>query len=194
MNSDRHLEPAEDSSRSRGRLLTMAGLALGGFLASLATLYATPIEGVTDLGCGPRVVDCGKALGSAWSKVAGVPLGVIGGFYFALWGLFTVCRPAGYRWAVSWILLPGAIGSLGLLAVLAGVVQAPCLWCLLTHACNLAACVVWWPLRRWRPAGLWAGGAVAVGMAALLAAAGLFGLYRLRVEKETAAAAERTLW
>jgi uncharacterized membrane protein len=186
----------------RGRELAALLLAAVGILASLATLYASPIEGVTDLGCGVRVMDCSEALGSVYGKIAGIPLGVAGGFYFAFWGLFVAAvgrsRAVGYRWVVTLTLTLGGVMSLVFLWLLAFVIKAPCFWCLVTHACNLGAYALWWPSRVWRIGRTdffaMLKGAVALAVAAALLGLGFFQLYQLRVVRAEAVAREKTIW
>lgn len=184
------------------REAAVVALALGGFLASLATLYASPIAGVTDLGCGLRVADCEEALGSAYAQIAGIPLGVAGGFYFALAGLLVAAgRRSGapsLRWAATLALATGGLVSMALLGVLAFVIRAPCLWCLLTHACNLGAGALWWPSRVWgigraERTGL-PGRVLPLVLIAGLLAAGLFQLYQARAARAGAEAREKTIW
>ena len=177
-------------------------LGLGGLLAAIATLYASPIEGVTDLGCGVRVLDCSKALGSAYGKVAGIPLGVLGGTYFVFWSLLVAAgrrsKTLGQRWAVTWTFSTGVAMSLTLLAILGFVIKAPCFWCLVTHACNLGAAALWWPSRVWRMdrGELKAMVRIAAisAVVACLAGWGFFQLYELRVARAEAAAKVKTIW
>ena len=57
-------------------------LGLIGIAASIATIYALPLEGATKLSCGPfKPLGCSEALKSDYSKIAGSPLGVFGVFY-----------------------------------------------------------------------------------------------------------------
>ncbi len=180
----------------------IAALAFGiiGFAASVATLYATPIEGVTDLGCGVRVLDCSEVLGSRWGKIAGIPLGIFGGTYFAGWivaiGAWLRSRDMALLSLATWILTVGVICSATLLSLLLFVIEGNCLFCLITHASNLGAAVLLWPFRRWQFASLKATairGSLLL-LILLLFAFGLRQLYQARVERAEAEAREQTIW
>lgn len=196
------IPPTFSRPKCRRRERVALLLAAGGFVASLATLYASPIAGVTDLGCGVRVLDCSEALGSAYGRIAGIPLGVAGGFYFAFWGLFLGAAlrsgAPGFRWVVTLTLALGAAMSLTLLGVLMWVIRAPCLWCLITHACNLGAFVLWWPSHVWRiersQLRACLRGATALTVVAALIGLGLFQLYQIRVARAEAVSREKTIW
>ena len=113
-------------------LLGMIGIA-----ASIATIYALPLEGAATLSCGFEKLSCSTALKSNFSKVFGIPLGIFGVFYFAFWILnlraFQMTSNQGYLCFLSWITLLGAIGSTGLFIIMFFVLKAPCMYCLLTH-------------------------------------------------------------
>lgn len=134
-----------------------AALVLGviGIVTSLCTIYAAPIEGVTNLSCGFEALNCGKALTSHFAKIGGIPLGVFGVFYFTLWTLnlraYMLTGDEIHRFTISYATLLGALGSLTLASIMFGVLRAPCLYCLLTHACNLGSLALLWPVLRWRP-------------------------------------------
>ena len=181
---------------------SMAALVFGviGFAASVATLYATPIEGVTDLGCGVRVLDCSEVLGSRWGRIAGMPLGIFGGAYFASWivaiGAWRRSRDAALLSLATWILTLGVVFSLSLLSLLLFFIEGNCLFCLLTHVANLGAAILLWPLRRWKLATLRATvlrGTLLLLMS-LLFALGLQQLYQARVVRAEAKAREQTIW
>lgn len=176
--------------------------AILGFAASVASLFASPIEGVTDLDCPLKSLDCAEALGGRFSKVAGLPLGVLGGAYFAAWSAALVFsrRPGGigFRAVATWTLVFGAAVSVTLVGLLIFVVKSVCLYCLITHASNLAAFALLWPGRRWRPSAgffrserrsLWIWAATA-----LLAGLLCFAVYQIRVARATVAAKAETLW
>ncbi len=171
-----------------------------GLAAATATLYATPIEGVTDLGCGVRALDCGEVLGSRWGKVAGIPLGVLGGAYFACWITPLVAwrysRDAAFLFLLTWVLTVGVAVSLALLSLLLFVIEGNCLFCLLTHAANLGAALLLRPLRNWRFADVRATliRGLLVALAALLVALGMGLLYEARVDRAEAKAREETIW
>ncbi|MCB1228777.1 MAG: vitamin K epoxide reductase family protein [Verrucomicrobiae bacterium] len=180
----------------------IAALVLGmlGFAAAVATLYATPIEGVTDLGCGVRVLDCSGVLGSHWGKIAGIPLGIFGGAYFGSWivaiGSWWRSRDSALLSIATWIMSFGAIVSITLLSLLLFVIEGNCLFCLITHATNLGAAILLWPFRRWQLSSL---KAIAIRgslllLMSLLFALGLFQLYQARVERAEAKARQETIW
>lgn len=182
--------------------MTALGLGIIGFAAAVASLYASPIDGVTDLGCG-RVFDCSEILGSRWGAVAGLPLGVLGGAYFATW-MTLLCldhRPSpapAIRACLTAVLAVGAAVSLFLLGVLLFALEGSCLYCLVTHAANLVVIGLLFPFRTWPiPAGALGRsvrpllGAALVGV---LVAVGLQSLYLVRVERAEAKAAEQTIW
>ena len=138
----------------RARILVSLFLGVVGVLASIATIYAAPIEGVSHLSCGLQALDCSKALTSEYSNVAGVPLGVFGVFYFCFWTLnlqaFQATSNDGYRCFLSWITLGGACVSLALGVIMFFILRAPCGFCLVTHLCNFGSFVLLWPVRQWR--------------------------------------------
>lgn len=122
--------------------------------ASVATIYAAPIEGVSHLTCGLQALDCTKALTSKFAKIGDIPLGVFGVFYFSFWTLnlraFQMTSNDGYRWALSWVTVVGAVASTVLGIIMFFVLKAPCGYCLLTHVCNLGSFILLWPVRQWR--------------------------------------------
>lgn len=193
-------DPTNSPDVPKWRSTSTLVLGLIGFAASVATLYATPIEGVTDLGCGVRVLDCGEVLGSRWGKVAGIPLGILGGAYFACWTASLVAwrrsRETAFLFLLTWILAIGAAVSLTLLSLLFFVIEDNCLFCLLTHAANLGAALLLRPLRTWRIASARAAviRVVLVALVALLVAVGLGLLYQARVDHTEAKAREETIW
>lgn len=182
------------------RLVTALALGALGFAAAVATLYATPIAGVSDLGCGVRLLDCGEVLGSRWGKVAGIPLGVAGGFYFTLWMLplaaWLRSRDDLFLCFATWIMTLGVGVSVVLIGLLIFVIEGTCLFCLITHAANLGAAFLLWPWRIRRPASVVRPLARALPLlaGALLIALGLFQLYQIRVDRAETRAREQTIW
>lgn len=130
-------------------------LAVLGIGASIASIYATPVPSAGRLGCGIEALDCATALSSRYSKVFGVPLGVFGLFYFSFWAmnLRATLRTGGdvYRAALTWTTMLGAVVSLVLGSIMFLVLNAPCLYCLLTHTSNFLAVALLWPVLRFRP-------------------------------------------
>ena len=129
-------------------------LGLIGIAASIATVYALPLEGAGKLSCGIEQLSCSTALKSQFSKIAGIPLGIFGVFYFAFWTLnlraFQVTSNQGYLCSLSWLTLLGAIGSSCLAFIMFAVLGAPCLYCLITHLSNIGAFILLWPVRKWK--------------------------------------------
>lgn len=129
-------------------------LGLVGIAASIATIYALPLEGAAKLSCGTEHLSCTTALKSQFSKVAGIPLGVFGVCYFVFWALnlraFQMTSNQGYLCSLSWLTLLGAIGSTVLAVIMFGVLGAPCLYCLITHISNIGAFALLWPVRKWK--------------------------------------------
>lgn len=146
-----------DSSFTRaenGRLGLATALGLVGTAASLATIYATPLQNAFVLSCGLQALNCDTALTSRLAAVAGVPLGVLGAAYFLFWTLnlraFHRTRGEIFQFSLTWATTLGALVSVALGAYMLGFLRQPCLYCLLTHAANLGACALLWPFRRWR--------------------------------------------
>ena len=129
-------------------------LGLMGLAASVATIYALPLEGTTSLSCGIEQFSFSTALKSQFSKVFGIPLGIFGVFYFAFWLLnlraFQMTSNEGYLCSLSWVALLGAVGSLVLAIIMFLVLKAPCLYCFLAHIANIGSFLLLWPVRKWR--------------------------------------------
>ena len=140
--------------KHRLRIYVSLLLGLIGVAASVATIYAAPLEGTSSLGCGLKALDCTKALSSPFARLAGIPLGVFGVFYFSFWTLnlraFQLTSNEGYLCFLSWITLLGVVMSVGLFGIMFFIIRAPCLYCLITHLCNLVSFALLWPVRKWR--------------------------------------------
>jgi uncharacterized membrane protein len=188
--------------RYRVRITIALALGVIGALASVASIFAAPLEGADALGCPIRALSCEKALTSEFAKLAGIPLGVYGLFYFAFWTLnlraFQLTSNEGYICFLSWITLLGAVISLALFCVMVFVLRAPCLYCLITHACNLLSFAVLWPVRRWRMASPFTAEQfrhfAALTTIALLAAVALHLGNEVRELKAQIEASKKTLW
>jgi len=132
-------------------------LGLIGAAASVATIYATPAEGLPKLGCAIHAMDCSVALTSQFSKVGGIPLGVFGLSYFVFWSLnLHAFRRTGdpvYRWSFSWITIMGAVVSLTLGTIMFFVLRAPCFYCFIIHLTNIGAVLLLWPTMQFKSAG-----------------------------------------
>lgn len=137
--SDRRLSIAELTAL----LLALTGLALSAYLTAehytSASLLACP-ESAT--------INCAKVTTSPWSRIAGIPVAVLGLAYFV--GMTVLTLPALWRRPV--------LRPLRLIAATAGVamviyliyvelfkVNAICLWCTGVHICTVAlfATVLW---------------------------------------------------
>jgi len=129
-------------------------LGMIGIVASVATIYALPLEGASTLSCGIEKLSCSTALQSKFSKLFGIPLGIFGVFYFAFWILnlraFQLTSNQGYLCSLSWITLLGAVGSSVLAIIMFFVLGAPCFYCLITHLSNIGSFILLWPVRKWR--------------------------------------------
>lgn len=136
------------------RTTTAIVLGLIGCAASIASLFATPVEGLSPLACGIEALSCDVALTSRFSHIAGIPLGVFGLFYFMLWTLtLSASLLTGFplfRVCLSYLSLIGGASSIALGIIMLGILKAPCLYCLLSHISNLAAITLTWPLLSWR--------------------------------------------
>lgn len=141
-------------TKHKARIFCSLLLGLIGIAASIATIYALPLEGAAKLSCGFEQLSCSTALESKFSKIFGIPLGVFGVFYFAFWTLnlraFQMTSNHGYLCSLSWITLLGAVGSSVLASIMFAVLGAPCLYCLITHVSNIGSFILLWPVRRWR--------------------------------------------
>ena len=191
-----------DPSLHRKRIWIALGLAAFGGLASILSVFAAPVEGASGFGCFVKIFDCDKALDSKWSKLFGISLGVFGLFYFSFWalmlGAWRKTNWDGFRFAATATLIPGAAISLVLLILLTFVIEGFCFYCLLTHAANLGAFVVLWPLRHWRfpwpiPASHLRRGII-LTVNALFVAGCLHVAAEIRAEKARAKAAKETIW
>lgn len=138
----------------RTRISVSIALGAIGMGTSVATVYAAPLENARVLSCGLNALSCNVALNSSIAKIAGIPLGVFGLMYFCFWTLclhaFRESSNDTFRVALSWLTLLGAIASVSLACTMFIWLKAPCLWCLLTHSCNLIAFVLLWPILNWR--------------------------------------------
>lgn len=161
------------------RLWCAFALALLAGAAAWATIYATPLEGVSSLSCGHRFFSCGETLSSSYAKLGEVPVGAVAVGYFAwqamLIAALALQRSRCWRQLITWLGLPGLLISLFYLVVMTGVLRSFCLYCLLTHALHLGMLALLWRTRRWKPAPMhhWQGVLLA-GM--LLAAIGIGGV------------------
>ena len=59
-------------------------LGMIGIIASVATIYALPLEGASTLSCGIEKLSCSTALQSKFSKLFGIPLGIFGVLFCVL--------------------------------------------------------------------------------------------------------------
>ena len=189
-------------TRHRTRVNLSLLLGLLGIAASVATIYAAPIDGVSQLSCGLQALDCTKALSSAYSKIGGIPLGVFGAFYFTFWTLnlraFEMTSNDGYRWFLSWVTVFGALSSLTLGIIMFFVLKAPCGFCLITHLSNLGSFALLWPVRQWRMKTPFTSEQfshfLALSAISLLSAVCLQQASQIRTMKAQAEAIRRTIW
>ena len=173
-----------------------------GVATSLATIYAAPAGGASQLSCGLEALDCTKALSSHFAKIGGVPLGVFGVFYFTFWTLnlraFQMTSNDGYRWFLSWITVAGAVVSLTLAFIMFVIIRAPCGFCLIAHSSNLASFALLWPVRAWRMSTPFTSEQfrhfLAIVAIASLASVCVHLADEVRTLKAEAAAAKRAVW
>lgn len=153
------MQPTERSTLSTVRLLAAYVLGLAGAGSSVATIYATPAEGLPKLGCALQALDCSVALTSQFSKVAGIPLGVFGLFYFIFWLLnlraYHRSSEPIYQLVFSYVTSLGAIASASLAVIMFFVLKAPCLYCMITHGANIGSLLLLWPFLSFRKGGAW---------------------------------------
>jgi uncharacterized membrane protein len=109
-------------------LALVMGLGIAGYTAYTALADVVPM-------CGP-IAGCAEVQGSEYSKLFGVPLGVIGlvGYSLVLVGWLTARylspQGGGWHWLPWSVALFGVLFSLRLTALEAFVIGATCLWCL----------------------------------------------------------------
>ncbi len=119
----------------------MVGLGTTAYTAYTSLADVTPI-------CGP-VGDCAAVQQSEYSRIAGIPMGVLGlGAYGAIlvtWLSGRRLSPdgCGWRWLPWTIALVGVLFSLRLTALEPFVIGATCLWCL---ASAVAITALFWLL------------------------------------------------
>lgn len=194
------MNPLPRKQAIRGHLAFLLGCLGAG--ASIASIYATPVEGAAALGCGVDALSCDTALTSRFSAVAGIPLGVFGLFYFSFWTLnlraFLRTGEGIYRTMLSWVTMTGAVVSITLGSIMFLVLRAPCLYCLLTHLANLGSLALLWPALRWRPNFRFGGDHfwhfLSLSAISLLAATALFFANKAHVLEAQLDRASRTLW
>ncbi|HET7801518.1 MAG TPA: vitamin K epoxide reductase family protein [Humibacillus xanthopallidus] len=123
-------------------VLSAVGLAVSGYLT---------FEHFTDnatLACSiGGVVDCARVTSSAWSTFLGVPVAVLGLFFFAV--TLGLCLPRAWRSPAAW-LDPARIGwltvGLGFALYLVWAelfrIHAICLWCTVVHVVTFLLWIV----------------------------------------------------
>jgi uncharacterized membrane protein len=122
---DGHAGPAA----SRGLLLTLLlGFGISGYTAYTALAEVVPM-------CGPAA-GCAAVQESEYSKLFGIPMGVLGlvgyAVIFGAWLLARALSPrgGGWNWLPWAVALFGVLFSLRLTALEPFVIGATCLWCL----------------------------------------------------------------
>lgn len=119
-------------------LVSLIGIADASYL-SYTALTGTPVA------C--KIIEgCNTVAQSPYSKVAGVPLAVIGFFYYlvALVGSIVLRRrytKALRRFAVLWGIL-GIMFSAYFVYLQAAVIGAFCIYCLISAACTIMLCIL----------------------------------------------------
>ena len=130
--------------RSLGANLPSLGFAIAG-LAVSAYLTVEHYSGSTVLACPENAaINCAKVTTSAWSRLAGVPIAVLGLAYFATMTLLVL--PAAWRHRpLDPIRVAGATAGMATVIYLIWAelfrVNAICLWCTAVHVCTLGLLV-----------------------------------------------------
>jgi uncharacterized membrane protein len=134
--------------------------ALGFALAGLAVSIYLTIEhysGSTALACPESAtINCAKVTTSTWSRLAGVPVAVLGLVYFAALTLLVV-PPAWRRRSLDSLRVAGAVAGIVTVIYLIWAelfrVGAICLWCTAVHVCTfgLFVTILWRVAARCDP-------------------------------------------
>jgi uncharacterized membrane protein len=135
--------------------------ALGFALAGLAVSVYLTIEhysGGTVLACPESAaINCAKVTTSTWSRLAGVPVVLLGLVYFAALTLLVV-PPAWRHRSLDLLRVAGAVGGIVTVIYLIWAelfgVGAICLWCTAVHVCTfgLFVTILWRVAARPAPA------------------------------------------
>jgi uncharacterized membrane protein len=131
------------SQPPRGLLAAALSVCIAGLLVSAYLTYEHFTASST-LACpNTGTINCAKVTTSEYSRLAGIPIAVLGLLFFA--GMTLLCTPPLWRQRTPW---PGrarlAAATLGLLFVFYLVwaelfrINAICLWCTVVHALTLA--------------------------------------------------------
>jgi uncharacterized membrane protein len=131
------------SQPPRGLLAAALSVCIAGLLVSAYLTYEHFTASST-LACpNTGTINCAKVTTSEYSRLAGIPIAVLGLLFFA--GMTLLCTPPLWRQRTPW---PGrarlAAATMGLLFVFYLVwaelfrINAICLWCTVVHALTLA--------------------------------------------------------
>ena len=114
-------------------VLCLAGLGVSGYLTAAHYLSSSILVCSTS-----GAINCEKVTSSAASKLAGVPVAVLGVAFFAV--MVALCLPAAWRSEraeVRWLRTAGAVGGVGFCVYLIYSelfrVRAICIWCTVVH-------------------------------------------------------------
>ena len=128
--------------------LPSLGFALAG-LAVSAYLTAEHYTGSTALACPENAaINCAKVTTSSWSRLAGIPVAVLGLAYFVAMTLL-VLPPAWRHRILDPVRLAAATAGMAMVVYLVWAelfrIDAICLWCTAVHVCTLGlfATVLW---------------------------------------------------
>lgn len=97
-------------------------------------------------------INCAKVTSSSYSKVAGIPVAVLGLVFFA--GMTVLCLPRLWRIRqLNYLRLAGVLVGIGSVLYLVWAelfrIHAICLWCTVVHVCTLVLLgVVLWSLAE----------------------------------------------
>ena len=133
------------------------GCALAGFAVSIY-LTIEHYSGSRVLACPESAtINCAKVTTSAWSRLGGVPVAVLGLVYFAALTLLVV-PPAWRHRSLDPMRVAGAVAGMVMVIYLIWAelfrIGAICLWCTAVHACTfgLFVTILWRVAARNAPA------------------------------------------
>ena len=139
---------ASESIRSEGRpgrVVSMGRALLAGAIAISCYLVYGAMKESGVAGCGEGA-GCHNVLASKWSKISGVPVGILGiGLYLSLLGSSAVARAGKWRSFLSLCIIGGALWFTGIQAF---ALKTFCPWCCSAHLLATAGTLMIWLTRR----------------------------------------------
>jgi uncharacterized membrane protein len=138
-----HVDMAAAPSAPRWARLGSLSLAVAG-LAVSAYLTVEHYSSSTTLACPETgVINCVKVTTSSYSKLAGVPVALLGLLFFV--AMTALCAPPAWRAAGAWVgraRLGAAVAGVAMVVYLVWAelfrIDAICLWCTVVHALTVA--------------------------------------------------------